>query len=259
MDELLYDWLTKPFIRDCYSSVKGRGTSDGLDRLKLFMGEYYRGYGTEGWVLKCDIHHYFDSIDQSDVLRRAERYVPDAHVMALLTKYVRLASHGLPLGLRTSQPLANLELCEIDHRIKEVYRCRYYGRYMDDFYIIHSDKAFLKELRREIEAGLAAIGLRLNDKTQIFPLAHGIEFLGFRTYMTDTGKVVRVLRQTAKTALKRGIKRYDAMYKAGVAYEEIQRSYQSRRAHLMQGNCRGLVLRCDEKMKNILKEENMDK
>lgn len=117
----------------------------------------------------------------------------------------------------------------------------------------------MKELRREIEAGLAAIGLRLNDKTQIFPLAHGIEFLGFRTYMTDTGKVVRVLRQTAKTALNRGIQRYDAMYKAGVAYEEIQRSYQSRRAHLMQGNCRGLVLRCDEKMKNILKEENMDK
>ena len=155
--------------------------------------------------------------------------------------------------------MANLELCEIDHRIKEVYRCRYYGRYMDDFYIIHSDKAFLKELRREIEAGLAAIGLRLNDKTQIFPLAHGIEFLGFRTYMTDTGKVVRVLRQTAKTALKRGIKQYEAMYRAGAAHEEIQQSYRSRRAHLMQGNCRGLVLRCDEKMKNILKEENMDK
>ena len=39
VDGLLYDWLTKPFIRDCYSSVKGRGTSDGLARLKLFMGE----------------------------------------------------------------------------------------------------------------------------------------------------------------------------------------------------------------------------
>ncbi len=258
VDGLLYDWLTKPFIRDCYSSVKGRGTSDGLARLKLFMGEYYRCHGAEGWVLKCDIHHYFDSIDQSDVLRRAERYVPDARVMALLAKYVRLTSHGLPLGLRTSQPLANLELCEIDHRIKEVYRCRYYGRYMDDFYIIHSDKAFLKELRREIEAGLAAIGLRLNDKTQIFPLAHGIEFLGFRTYMTDTGKVVRVLRQTAKTALKRGIKQYEAMYRAGAAHEEIQQSYRSRRAHLMQGNCRGLMLRCDAKMEDIFKEENMN-
>lgn len=71
VDGLLYDWLTKPFIRDCYSSVNGRGTSDGLARLKLFMGEYYRCHGAEGWVLKCDIHHYFDSIDQSDVLRRA--------------------------------------------------------------------------------------------------------------------------------------------------------------------------------------------
>ena len=71
--------------------------------------------------------------------------------------------------------------------------------------------------------------------------------------------MVRVLRQTAKTALMRGIKQYEAMYRAGAAHEEIQQSYRSRRAHLMQGNCRGLVLRCDEKMKNILKEENMDK
>ena len=82
VDGLLYDWLTKPFIRDCYSSVNGRGTSDGLARLKLFMGEYYRCHGAEGWVLKCDIHHYFDSIDQSDVLRRAERYVPACYGVA---------------------------------------------------------------------------------------------------------------------------------------------------------------------------------
>ena len=76
--------------------------------------------------------------------------------------------------------------------------------------------------------------------------------------MTGTGKVVRALRQTAKTALNRGIKRYDAMYRAGAAYEEIQRSYQSRRAHLMQGNCRGLILRCDTKIKDIFKEESMN-
>ena len=51
---------------------------------QLLMGEYYRCHGAEGWVLKCDIHHYFDSIDQSDVLRRAERYVPDAMLFSQL-------------------------------------------------------------------------------------------------------------------------------------------------------------------------------
>ena len=28
------------------------------------MVDYYRQYGTaEGWVLKCDVHHFFASID----------------------------------------------------------------------------------------------------------------------------------------------------------------------------------------------------
>ena len=34
------------------------------------------------------------------------------------------------------------------------------------------------------------LGLRLNGKTQILPLKNGIDFLGFHTYLTQTGKVV---------------------------------------------------------------------
>ena len=40
------DAITKGFIRDNYSSQKGKGTHDGLARLKLQMVTYYRRYGT---------------------------------------------------------------------------------------------------------------------------------------------------------------------------------------------------------------------
>lgn len=33
-----------------------------MDRLTKFMREYYKKYGSEGYILKCDIRKYFDSI-----------------------------------------------------------------------------------------------------------------------------------------------------------------------------------------------------
>lgn len=228
IDKILYDVLTKPFIRDSYSGVKGSGTHDGLSRLKQFMAEAWRKYGTDCWVLKGDIHHFFDSINQDDVMLRASSYINDSDVINLLWRYIRLCPHGLPLGLRASQPLANLELCWMDHMIKEKYCCQWYGRYMDDFYVIHPDKQFLKQLRRALEAELAAIGLKLNNKTQIFPVRHGIDFLGFRTYTSDSGKIIRQLRRHNKKNIARKIRHYAQEYHDGkLSVDKLQRQYKS--------------------------------
>lgn len=254
MDEVLYDALTKPFIRDSYSGIKGSGTLDGLNRLKQFSADAWQKYGTECWVLKGDVHHFFESINQDDVMRRACRYIDDKDVIDLLWQYIRLCPRGLPLGLRTSQPLANLELCWMDHQIKEKYRCHWYGRYMDDFYVIHPDKQFLQQLWHELEIELALIGLNLNNKTQIFPIRHGIDFLGFRTYASDSGKIIRQLRRQNKKNMSRKIKRYAWDYQNGKLTEDkLQQQYQSWRAHAGHGNCRGLILRYDTEIKNILK------
>ena len=254
VDEILYDTLTIPFIRDSYSGVKGSGTHDGLNRLKRFMSESWRAYYADCYVLKGDIHHFFDSINQNDVMDRASRYIPDEDVMDLLWRYVKLCPHGLPLGLRTSQPLANLELCWMDHLIKEKYRCKWYGRYMDDFYVIHPNKQFLKQLRRDLEAELAVIGLELNNKTQIFPVRHGIDFLGFRTYMSDSGKIIRQLRRQNKKNIVRKIKRYEIQYRSGeLTAGDLKQQYKSWRAHASHGNCRSLIIKHDAEIKEIIK------
>ena len=45
--------------------------------------------------------------------------------------------------------------------------------------------------------------LKLNEKTQIFPLKNGVDYVGWHFYITDTGKVVRKLRNSNKKSLKR--------------------------------------------------------
>ena len=61
--------------------------------------------------------------------------------------------------------------------IKERLGIKFYGRYMDDFYLIHHDKEYLQYCLEEIRKFLVSLGLELNQKTAIFPLTQGINFL----------------------------------------------------------------------------------
>ena len=77
---------------------------------------------------------------------------------------------------------------------------------MDDFYLIHPEKDYLRYCLEEIKKYLVPLGLELNQKTAVFPLTQGIDFLGFRTYLTATGKVVRKVRRESKNRIRRKLK-----------------------------------------------------
>ena len=189
-DYVLGPALSKSFIYDNYASQEGKGTHFGLDRLKYFMQRYYRQNGPAGWVLKCDITKYFYRINHDVLKSQLRRLIHDPDVLWLLDMIIdSTEGPGIPIGNHTSQWFAVLYLSGMDHMIKERLGIKFYGRYMDDFYLIHQDKDYLIYCLEEIKKYLVPLGLELNHKTAIFPLSQGIDFLGFRTYMTDSGKV----------------------------------------------------------------------
>ena len=148
---------------------------------------------------------------------------------------------------QSSQVFALLYLNKLDHLMKEGFRFRYYGRYMDDFYIIHESKDTLRAAWKAISEHLAERGLELNDKTQIFPLRNGLDFLGFHSYLTDTGKVVRKLRRASRERMKRKLRKYKVMYESGaITKEKITESYQSWRSHASHGDCHALIQKYDQ-------------
>ncbi|MDR0423256.1 MAG: RNA-directed DNA polymerase [Rickettsiales bacterium] len=53
---------------------------------------------------------------------------------------------GLPIGNLTSQLFSNIYLHDFDSYVKDELKLPYYGRYVDDFIIMHSDKEYLKKL-----------------------------------------------------------------------------------------------------------------
>ena len=249
-DRILYELLTRPFILDNYGSQIGKGTHFGLDRLRNFMREHYRKTGNaDGWVLKADVTKYFASIRHDILKQDIKEMLKEPRCVALAEAIIDSTpdSVGIPIGNQSSQIFALLYLNKLDHLIKEGLRIKFYGRYMDDFYLIHKDKSVLQQARETITKHLAERGLTLNHKTQIFPLRNGIDFLGFHTYLTDTGKVIRKVRKNSRDRMKRKLKKYAVMLENGaITKQKAFESYQSWRSHAEHGNCRSLIAKYDE-------------
>ena len=108
---------------------------------------------------------------------------------------------------------------------------------MDDFFLIHPDKEYLQFCLREIRAFMSSLELELNEKTQIFPLCNGIDFLGFHTYLTEQGKVIRKLRHSSVKRMNTKLRRWEKDYPTGkVTREEILQSWQAWDAHASHAN-----------------------
>lgn len=95
------------------------------------------------------------------------------------------------VGKKPQNTMTIAVLDDLDHFIKEHLKIKHYIRYMDDFILIHEDKEYLKLCKMKIAEKIEQLGLMLSKKkTQIFPVAQRISFLGFSFRLTDTGKVV---------------------------------------------------------------------
>jgi len=106
-----------------------------------------------------------------------------------------LAGCGLPIGNLTSQLFSNVYLNEFDHFIKCQLKCHYYGRYVDDFVIVHKNKEYLRNLIPVISDNLlSTLQLTLHPKKiYLQHYKNGIKFLGtiikqHRTYIGNRTK-----------------------------------------------------------------------
>ena len=98
---------------------------------------------------------------------------------------------GLPIGNLTSQLLSNVYLNEFDQYMKRELHCKHYGRYVDDSYVISTDREWLLSIVPKIRIFLKErLGLDLHmGKLHIVDVSMGVEFLGafvrnFRTYIS---------------------------------------------------------------------------
>lgn len=138
-DNVIMPRLEKVFLYDNCAGQKGKETLFGMDRLSCQMKKFYDRYGFEGYILKCDIRKFFYSISHAqlkDIVEYHFGYDPD--VLWLCNLYIdSTPGKGIPLGNQINQGFALLYLDGMDKLIKHELGIEFYGRYMDDFWLIH--------------------------------------------------------------------------------------------------------------------------
>lgn len=272
-DSVLVKELEKYLIYDNGASMKNKGIDFARRRIDAHLHRYYReNKSSEGYILQIDFSKFFDNIDHEQLLQKIGEKIPDADTLAFIeklvdafkvdvsymseqeysgcmgkvfnslehqripkgqltgTKYMR---KSLGIGSQISQIAGVFYPARIDNYCKIVKGIKYYGRYMDDIYIIHSDKEYLKRLLEEIDAIAKEMGLFLNrKKTQIVKLSHGFTFLQVKYNLLPSGKVLKRISGKAVTRERRKLKKYKKFLEAGtMQYKDIENAYQSWRGN----------------------------
>lgn len=259
-DNILHPYLTNVFIKENAAGQVGKGTLFGMDILKENMLDFYRKHGINGWILKCDIKKFFYEIDHNILIDIVDYYFDDPYTRWLNHLFIdSTKSPGLPLGNQVAQVYALLMLDGMDKFITGELGIQYYGRYMDDFYLIHHDKEYLRYCLEGIQMMVESLNLKLNKKTQIVPFKNGLLYLGFHHYVTHYGKYIRKLKSDKKRQAKKKFKRMASLVKSGkISGEEFEKRYRAWKNHVSHGNCKKLMFSMDNYVKGLLKESEED-
>lgn len=255
--------LTRSLIHDNGASRKGMGTGFAMKRLVGHLRWHFRRYGNEGYILLVDFSDYFGSIDHEVAKQIIADAFDDPGIIWLSNlfidayyefnvKYKNLpeeeAHKGLGLGSEINQTIAISVPNPMDHYIKEVLRIKCYGRYMDDFYLIHPDKEYLKYCLSEIERICSVLKITVSEKkTKIVKLSHGFTFLKTKIYMTETGKIIRKPCHKAVVRERRKLKKQKKLLDAGImTFADIRCSYASWKGSMKSRNARKTVHSMDK-------------
>jgi hypothetical protein len=102
------------------------------------------------------------------------------------------SGQGLPIGNLTSQLFSNVYMNEFDQFMKRTLKCKRYGRYVDDAYVVSADKDWLLSIVPQVREFLhqqLALDIHMGKLT-VTEIHQGVEFLGafikpYRTYISN--------------------------------------------------------------------------
>ena len=228
---IIKDGFESNAIDNLFSCRNGKGVLYGINKCYEEMSECSDNFRYTTYIGKFDIKSFFMSIDKHKMWECLECFI-DKYILEdatrinftkKLTKIILFddPSHncvikgnfenwkclpknktlffagkdiGIAIGNITSQFFANIFLALLDIFVKKVLCVKYYGRFVDYFYLISRDKGFIIFCMKEIDKFLRTIGLELHpNKIYIQEINKGVEFLGviikpYRKYIKNLSK-----------------------------------------------------------------------
>jgi hypothetical protein len=146
---------------------------------------------------------------------------------------------NVPIGNYTSQWFGNLYLNELDQYVKHVLKAKDYLRYCDDFCLFSDDKKQLKDWREKMGVFIAEKLALKYSKCDIFPIAHGVDFLGYRHF----DNYILLRKSTTKRVRKRLALLPRLLEKEKITAEQFRSSVYSTYGWLKHANSHNLQVK----------------
>ena len=260
-DNELYPAVAKSLIADNCACQIGKGTDYAIERWKGHMRRFYRKHGLDGWLLQTDIHGYYPSMQHESVKGMFGYYVSGevlGRVCGVLDDQYT-GETGYNPGSQMVQIAGIGLLNPLDHYIKERLRMEHYQRYQDDSLTIHHDRKALEQELKVIREWLGALGLVLNEKkTHIQPISEPFDYLGFTWRMTETGKIVMIVKSETVKHERRKLRRLVKLAKQGKrSRAKVDECYAAWKNYISKGNAFKVIARTDAYYKKLWEEKRV--
>lgn len=266
-DEILLPEVKKHIIYDNGASIKGRGISHQRERFEVHLRRYYKQYGNEGWILFGDFSKFYDNIIHEIAKRELLKlfdddefidwlltlifdgfkidvsYMTDEEYANCMTEtFNKLDYREIPkeqltgekwmeksvnIGDQLSQVIGIYYPYRIDNYVKYVRSQKFYGRYMDDWYIMNLSKEELVDLLEHIRVIAKELGIHINEKkTRIVKISSTYKFLQVKYTLTKDGKIVKRINPDRVTTMRRKLKKLAIKVANGeIPYENIENMF----------------------------------
>lgn len=290
---LIYNEISKRFynrfIKDTYSCIPERGTTNAVKTLKRYVRAVTNDYTETAYYLKADLKNFFVSIDKNILYAEIKKLVPEDWLLKLIKqvifhdcktkveiksskwKFDLLPTYkslwytpdekGLPIGNLTSQFFSNVYLNVLDQYVKHHWICKYYCRYVDDFIILDKDPQKLNEIHKDLTRFLKerlALDLHQNKKS-VNKIERGIDFVGFvaKPYRTilrqkTLKRIFKMIREQKKNPLwytPEELQKFAASINSYLGILRNTNGYRLRQIICLQ--CINLFVSCDEKFTKL--------
>ncbi|MDR2486158.1 MAG: hypothetical protein LBD55_12305 [Treponema sp.] len=232
-DQVLVPIISRSLIHDNGASLKRKGLHFAVKRLICHLSKFYRkkGFSNEGYCLSIDFSRFFDNIRHDMLFGMQERIINDEKIRKLIREFIAPFGEGISLGLgsQVSQISAIFYPTRMDHFVKEILGIKYYGRYMDDLYIIHRDKKYLEHCLSEVIKICEPLGITINrKKTKIVKLKDGIKFLKGVYALCENGAIIRRASPESRKRMRRKLNKFKRLLEQGkMSFNDVYIAYQS--------------------------------
>lgn len=131
------------------------------------------------------------------------------------------------IGDQLSQIIGIYYPYRIDNYVKYVRGQKFYGRYMDDWYIMSPSKEELLDILENIRRIAKEYSIHLNEKkTRIVKISSTYKYLQVKYTMTSSGKIIKRINPKRVTTMRRKLKKLAVKVDNGeILYENVENMF----------------------------------